>query len=324
MDISFFKKSKTDTENISSREAFNIWDILRARYNSVESLYFFNNFVHDREFSYLINNLIKDYQKQVDKLEKLAKKYKLKVPASPTKEMTFSVQLDQVTDKFVFRKVFSDLVFELSSLNQGVISTAFNDELRDHFVKFTFAHLNNFQTLYKYGKVKGWTEIPPAYKTYKPVEKEELSVSEASNLWHHLNLRYDQLNMTTIFIQFVHDNDLKTILKMGQKTLEKQISTLEEKAKKMEVPKPERPPAFNQATIDPEIFTDQFMFRRIFKGIQEAVDLHITAVVETITNDSLRDLFLQYLKKEISIFNKLLKYGKVKGWDHIPPLYKQF
>jgi len=104
MDISLFKKSKTDIENISSREVFNIWDILRARYNSVESLYFFNNFVHDRDFSYIIKNLIQSYQKQVTDLEELAKKYKLKVPAAPTKEMTFSVQLDQVTDKFVFRK----------------------------------------------------------------------------------------------------------------------------------------------------------------------------------------------------------------------------
>ena len=324
MDISIFKKSKTETENVTSREVFNIWDILRARYNSVESLHFFNNFVHDRDFSYIIKNLIKSYQKQVKKLEKLAKKYKLKVPASPTKEMTFSVQLDQVTDKFVFRKVFSDLVFELSSLNRGVITTAFNDELRNYFIKFTFSHLNNFQTLYKYGKVKGWTEISPAYKTYKAVTKEELSVSEAANLWNHLNIRYDQLNLTTSYLQFVHDTEFKKILEMGKKTLENQISTLEEKAKKFEVPKPERPPAFNAAAIDPEIFTDQFMFRRIFQGIQEAVDIHIIAVVETITNDSIRDLFMQYLKKEISVYNKILKYGKMKGWTYVPPLYKQF
>ena len=111
---------------------------------------------------------------------------------------------------------------------------------------------------------------------------------------------------------------------MGKKTLDKQISTLKKKTKKLEVPKPERPPAFNAATIDPEIFTDQFMFRRIFQGIQEAVDIHIIAVVETITNDSIRDLFMQYLKKEISLYNKILKYGKIKGWTYIPPLYKQF
>ncbi|MFW6008991.1 MAG: hypothetical protein ACOCP8_06985 [archaeon] len=45
---------------------------------------------------------------------------------------------------------------------------------------------------------------------------------------------------------------------------------------------------------------------------------------DTENNDSLRDLFLQLLKKEISGYNKILKYGKAKGWNHIPPIYKQF
>lgn len=45
---------------------------------------------------------------------------------------------------------------------------------------FTLSHLNNFEQLYKYGKLKGWMDIAPSFKTNKPVDKEKLSVSLSS------------------------------------------------------------------------------------------------------------------------------------------------
>ncbi len=37
MDISLFKKSPTGAERLSAVEGFNLWDMLRARYISIET-----------------------------------------------------------------------------------------------------------------------------------------------------------------------------------------------------------------------------------------------------------------------------------------------
>jgi hypothetical protein len=63
------------------------------------------------------------------------------------------------------------------------------------------------------------------------------------------------------------------------------------------------------------------MFSNIFTGIVEAIDMHMRAVIETIKNDALRDLFLQFLKEEVDMFDKFLKYGKAKGWAKVTPIF---
>jgi len=53
------------------------------------------------------------------------------------------------------------------------------------------------------------------------------------------------------------------------------------------------------------------------------MDLHLRAVVETTRNDSIRRMFTQFLSTEVEVFDKYLRYGKVKGWLHPAPLYTE-
>ena len=131
-----------------------------------------------------------------------------------------------------------------------------------------------------------------------PSHKIEIS-ADLDHIWDHLNMRYDQLQLTMIYSQFVHDIEFKKILDRGQSKLKKQASILEKKSTKYEIPVPEQPLVVNEAPIDPEIIEDKFAYRRIFKGLQEAVDLHVRAVVETIRNDSVRNMFFNFLQEEL-------------------------
>jgi hypothetical protein len=88
-----------------------------------------------------------------------------------------------------------------------------------------------------------------------------------------------------------------------------------------EVPLPDRPPAHLETAIDAEIIEDKFIYRVIFSGIQGALNLHFRAVVESIRNDGMREFFLKYLKPEIDTYGNLVKYGKMKGWTKVPPMY---
>lgn len=173
MQIPIFKSVKTGTERINTMEAFNIWNTLRSRYISIETFQFFSNLIHDRDFKLLAGNHLNDFQSQVKVLEKLADTLKVKVPTRPAKEIQFSNQIDQATDRFIFRKFYSDLLSELQSLNNAYRTSTTNDNLRKELKKFLLNHLGNYEDLYKFGKLKGWNDVEPAYKTAKSVQVEQ-------------------------------------------------------------------------------------------------------------------------------------------------------
>lgn len=146
-------------------------------------------------------------------------------------------------------------------------------------------------------------------------------MSEANNLWDHINERYDQIRVTEFFLEFVHDKDFRLVMEQGLSTLQEQAKELEKKLVNHEVPLPERPPAIQDTVLDPETVEDRFIYRVILSGIQGALNLHFRAVIDSVRNDGLRQYFLELLRKEIDIYGNLLKYGRMKGWAKMPPMY---
>ncbi len=84
---------------------------------------------------------------------------------------------------------------------------------------------------------------------------------------------------------------------------------------------PNRPPSSVKNPIDPETLTDKFMYNAILTGILTAMEMHIRATIETIRNDSLRKVWTDLLTDELGMYDKYLKYGKMKGWLNIIPIY---
>jgi hypothetical protein len=110
---------------------------------------------------------------------------------------------------------------------------------------------------------------------------------------------------------------------VGAKVLNEQTRALEEEAIKFEIALPERPPSHVSVPIDPESMQDFFMFNIIFKGIQDVIDLHIRGIIEAIRNDNFRKLLLGFWEDEIEMYERTLKYGKIKGWVKTPPIYNE-
>jgi hypothetical protein len=282
---------------------------------------FYQNLVHDRDFSLLLDNLLKDTQSHMKTMEQEGEKFKIPVPDRPPLDIKFPASINQVTDKFIYKKILADMMAELFTISRSVRSSTTNDRLRKIFVDDMLTHIRNFELLYKFSKLKAWEDVPPTYKLASPTDKESLSLTEAFHLWDHLGQRYDQMKMTNLFLGMVHDADFKMIMNQGVKMLNEQVKKLEQQVLNYGVTLPQRPPVHQNATIDPESLTDNFMYSVTFTGIVEAIDLHMRAVIETIKNDSLRDLFQEILKDEVSIFDKYLKYGKAKGWTKVTPIY---
>ncbi|MDR3540674.1 MAG: hypothetical protein P4L69_06845 [Desulfosporosinus sp.] len=73
--------------------------------------------------------------------------------------------------------------------------------------------------------------------------------------------------------------------------------------------------------IDPETIKDKFMYRNILSWELTSLDIHVRAIIETIRNDSLRKLWSELLNTELEYYDKYLKYGKMKGWTRVVPIY---
>ncbi len=152
-------------------------------------------------------------------------------------------------------------------------------------------------------------------------KQKEISVSEVFHLNGHLQMRYDVLETTNILKNFSKSPDLSLILEHGVKVLQKQVDTLEKLMSDYKVALPPRPVFDANTATNIQFFTDRYIFRRIFRGIQSFIPIHATAFIQS-TNPKIREEFKKFLNQEIELYDKFVEYGKIKGFEEVPPRYK--
>lgn len=149
----------------------------------------------------------------------------------------------------------------------------------------------------------------------------EIGSGEAYLLWDNLVARYDIIHTSQIYLNAVHDAEFKMIIKKGlMDILENQVNILEKEMDKYHLPLPDRPPKSVRFTLEDNIINDEYIFGKLFIGIQAFVDNLIRTVKTMVYNDDLRATFIEFLKDELAAYNNICKYGKMKGWLRTPPL----
>lgn len=317
----YFKKAKLQHERIDIQEAFNIYNLLRARYVSLQTVQIFQNLVHDLDWAVILDRFINNFAKQIAILEKMGNQYRIIMPTRPPLDIKFATRINDITDEYVYKKIYHDLVAQLMSLIHAVRSSSTNDNLRKIIINDLITHFEDFDVLYKFGKLKSWEEAYPVYKTSLPHKKEQLSTSEAFHIWDSISLRYEQIELLGIFINFAHDIEFRAILEHGAYVFANQVKELEQLALELNVMLPNRPTPMVSSPIDPETIKDKFMYRIILSWELNALDNHVRAIIETIRNDSLRKYWRDILGMELDYYDKFLKYGKLKGWARVIPMY---
>ena len=319
--ISLIKKVKKRDESLDIQEAFNIYSLLRARYISTQTVQLFKNFVHDVDWEIILDGFQKHFEKQIVILEELGEHFRITMPNRPPTDVKFATRINDVTDDFIYKTIYHDLTAQLMSLIDAVRSVSTNDNLRHIIIQDLTVHFEDFDTLYKFGKLKGWEETYPTYKTAINQSEEPLSSSEGFHVWDHITMRYEQIELIGIFSSFAHDTEFKVILDHGLYIYNKQLKNLKKLALKLNVPLPNRPALPVTSPIDPETITDRFMYRIILSWELDSLDAHVRAIIETIRNESLRKLWTGLLNAELGYYDKYLKYGKMKGWTRVVPIY---
>ena len=80
---SIFKRARGGKEQIDIQEAFNIFNLLRARYVSSQTVQIFKNFVHDRDWVIVLEGFLKHFEKQIVVLEEEGKRFQIIMPSKP-------------------------------------------------------------------------------------------------------------------------------------------------------------------------------------------------------------------------------------------------
>jgi len=72
-----------------------------------------------------------------------------------------------------------------------------------------------------------------------------------------------------------------------------------------------------------EAFLDHFIASQALTQLQGNIDMQLRVVRSAVTNDNIRQLVIRYTKEEIDLYDKFVKYIKLKGWLGSPPIYPQ-
>jgi len=145
---------------------------------------------------------------------------------------------------------------------------------------------------------------------------------EAYIIWNQIVTRYDTAELADFILNFAKDADFKLLVQKGiNNIIRPQIDELEKAARHYRLPLPPRPPLNQNLPANTEAIRDEFLFKLIIDGSQTALDVHVKAI-KLCVNDSLRNLFMNFLQQETAQFDSLFKYGKIKGWIENAPAYK--
>ena len=105
-------------------------------------------------------------------------------------------------------------------------------------------------------------------------------------------------------------------------TLEKQATLLKEEMNTHRLPLPLRNPKSVNLPSHSEVLDDEFIFRDVFFGIQGFLDYHARVIRSITTNDNFRKQLIDMAIEELYLFDRLVKFAKLKGWLRVPPIYQ--
>jgi spore coat protein CotF len=310
-------------ELIDVEEAFHLWDILKSKYSIVERVNIWSNFAHDPEFKLLAKKILNDLMKEIKLLEKELEKYAIQGPRPNRSKIKSSVNSEVLLDEFLAHDFFLVLQEQVEMFLKSFVTSTTNDSIRELFSKLLTRAIERQNLMEKYLKMKGWLETPPLYSFVPEEVKERVDTGEAFHLWDHLTYRYDGIEKTEIFHDYVYDGDFKVLIKVGlQRVLKKQAAMLEKELEYFGIPMPKHSPKVIAPPDNTEILKDEFMFKALYAGMHGAAIMHSQALKQSTTNDRLRGIFEDLLLEEIRLLDKFIKFGKLKGWLQVAPKYR--
>ncbi|MFW6281789.1 MAG: DUF3231 family protein [bacterium] len=155
----------------------------------------------------------------------------------------------------------------------------------------------------------------------KNKSSQKLSTQEAHQLWNIYNTYNIIIDNLNIFINNVHDKDLKYQLNRYRQHFQQENKTIAKKMKqyKIKSPKPAAPEIKTQKQL--EIMQDTDMAQTLYLFLKSNISVHIKTIKDSLFSDDLREFFMAKLKRAVNLLDDYIEYLKAKNWIESPPLY---
>lgn len=149
----------------------------------------------------------------------------------------------------------------------------------------------------------------------------QIDAIEAFNLWDILNSKYHEIERLEILQHFVHDTDLKLIIKYIVQELNENVSILKKIMSKYKVIAPGENRIIGPPPCNIEMYTDEFIAGEILLYIQEHIENLLRLLRTSMTNDDIRTTISKMAKETINQEPKIVSYMAAKGWIKMCPRY---
>ena len=316
-------KVKKEQSMIDTQEAFNLWDILSSKYQAVEKLQVFEHLAHDLDLKLLIVAYLRAIKKDIKIVEQQMEKFSIRTPREYIVAVNQPVNQEIFYDQQIANEIFLYKQENVENLLRALRSTTTNDSVREIIQNMAVDTVNRADKILVYLKLKGWIQTPPLYQDIPKDLDEKLTTAEAYHMWDFLSVRYDNIHQTQTFLSFAFDGDFRKALQTGISLLEKQAEVLEKELNYFGIPLPQKPSKIAVNADNTELMDDDHMYRITLIGLQGASIIHAQAFKQCTFNDRLRSIFKKIILDEISYQGKLYKFGKLKGWLHSVPSYRE-
>lgn len=152
-------------------------------------------------------------------------------------------------------------------------------------------------------------------------KQSRINVSEVWYTWDILQVKYDAIEIANILKNMARDKDLQVVINVLLKLYKQVAKEMEIILKEYAVVMPERPPERAESVLNVEIISDRYIFNTMYEIVQGILPVATTSYSRAISPE-IRNHFRKTLFLNIDVFEKLIEYGKLKGYLVKPPVYK--
>jgi len=157
-------QSRTELQKeITTIEAWHIWDYVVSRYDIIETTQVLKNFARDPDLKVVLGQGLNALNQQVQQLEEIMSTYGIPLPKRPPATSDSPLNLEVITDEYVFRRVLGGIQNYIPTHATAMIHTT-SPKLREKFMTFLVDEIKMYDKFLVYGQLKGWTIEPPAYR----------------------------------------------------------------------------------------------------------------------------------------------------------------
>lgn len=158
------KTTSEKQKNINISGVFYIWDVLIIKYDILETISILRNFIDDNDLKFIVGQVTKSLETGIEHMEELMDDYGIPHPIRPPVDNKTTIKLEHFTDRYIYESIFEGVQSFFLVLSSGFMnSTA--PKIRKAFKEHLYLTLELQDLIVEYGKLKGFINEPPNYKS---------------------------------------------------------------------------------------------------------------------------------------------------------------